>query len=79
MLEIGCYQWLRAVFPECDNFMNGNMARALFKIPELLADISGQKECKKGAAKFLIAILALQQIDWVKLKKYCNRTIALFL
>ena len=39
------------------------MARAAFKIPELLADISGQKECKKVATKLLIAILALPQID----------------
>ena len=67
------------VIPKCSNVMNGNMARAAFKNPELLADITGlPKDYVEGLANVWTAIRTFQPIDWVKFKNYCDKVKALY-
>ena len=59
--------------------MNGNMARAAFKKPEVLAVITGlPRDYVEGLAIVWIAIRTFQQVDWVKFKKYCEEVKALY-
>ena len=59
--------------------MNGNMAWTAFKQPEVLVDITGlPRDYVKGLANVWIAIRTFQQVDWIKLKKYCEGVKALY-
>ena len=59
--------------------MNGNMAWTAFKQPEVLVDITGlPRDYVKGLANVWIAIRTFQQVEWVKLKKYCEGVKALY-